>query len=116
MAEASGASLVIDAAALPLLPGAAMLAAGNVSGGARTNRDHFGGRVAIDPGVDEALRLIAFDPQTSGGLLLAVAPASLAILLDRLNAAEPGRPAGIAARHIGHITPREADATLVRIR
>ena len=45
MAAASGCSLEIDAAAVPLLEGARELVSGNVPGGGRTNRQHFGARI-----------------------------------------------------------------------
>ena len=56
MAAASGCSLEIDAAAVPLLDGARELVSGNVPGGGRTNRQHFGARITIDASVDPADR------------------------------------------------------------
>src|SRR5262245_9255471 len=72
MARASGVTLLLDSTALPVLEGALALAEANSPGGSRTNAAHFGKQVAIGPGVGEPLRLIAHDPQTSGGLLIAV--------------------------------------------
>ena len=73
MAERSGAKLVIDSAALPLYPGALALAeAGVRTGGDARNRAHLEGKVAIS--APAALDALAHDPQTSGGLLVAVAP------------------------------------------
>jgi selenide,water dikinase len=74
MAAASGCSLEIDAGRVPLIDGARALVRGNVPGGGRTNREHFGAAVsaaAIEPDLLDLL----YDPQTSGGLLVAVAPA-----------------------------------------
>ncbi len=73
MAAASGCSLEIEAAAVPLLDGARDLVTGNVPGGGRTNRQHFGARIEIAASVDAAVADLLFDPQTSGGLLMAIA-------------------------------------------
>ena len=75
MASASGACLRLNAGLLPVLPGALEYAAqGILTGGAGRNRKHLDGKVAIDPSVGEATEHLLFDPQTSGGLLMAVAP------------------------------------------
>lgn len=75
--EEKGMTLTIDAANLPILPGvAAMAAMGMVPAGSYANRDHSGAHVRIDVADQDSARLasdIVFDPQTSGGLLLAVA-------------------------------------------
>jgi selenide,water dikinase len=71
MARASSARLVFDTAALPALPGALEMArAGVETDGATHNR-----------------RFVADDPQTSGGLLAAVAGDQVGALIDGLNAA-----------------------------
>jgi len=75
MAERSGAILRFHAAALPLYPGALEAAeAGVRTGGDPRNRSHLAAHVRAD-GVSAALEAIGYDPQTSGGLLAAVAPA-----------------------------------------
>lgn len=80
---ASGVGARIDAARLPALPGALRLAgAGAVAGGTRRNLEATGAQWADD--VSEAERLLAVDAQTSGGLLLAVAPRRLPDLLAGL--------------------------------
>ena len=71
MARASGVTLSIDAARVPLFSGVAEFAAQNQSGGMAANQAHFGAAVHIDDRVDGALQLLFFDPQTSGGLLVA---------------------------------------------
>lgn len=87
MAEQSGVDLVLDLDALPLLPGAWEYAlAGMVPGGASRNRHAFAARVDGLEGLDEAWANILFDPQTSGGLLLAASPALLPRLLADLAA------------------------------
>jgi selenide,water dikinase len=71
MARASGVTLSIDAARVPLFSGVAEFAAQNQSGGMVANQAHFGAAVHIDDRVEGALQLLFFDPQTSGGLLVA---------------------------------------------
>jgi selenide,water dikinase len=106
MAAASHVTLVLDAASLPILDGALDLAMGNLPGGGRTNEAHFGAGVMVAPGVAEPLRRVAFDPQTSGGLLLAVSPDAESALLDGLRAA------GIQAAQVGLV---EAQRSGVRV-
>jgi selenide,water dikinase len=77
MAARSPAGLVIRAAAVPLLPGARRYAtAGALAGGLWRNRDYFlgEGMVRLAGGIDEATAALLWDPQTSGGLLFAIAP------------------------------------------
>jgi len=74
LARASGVTLVIDAKKLPLLRGVLAIASTNRSGGMGSNREHFGGMIQVDPALDGALELLLYDPQTSGGLLIAVSP------------------------------------------
>ncbi len=76
VAERSGVALVLDAGALPLYPGALDTAARGVrTGGDRRNRDHLAGRV--ESSATPAREAIAFDPQTSGGLLATVDAAAV---------------------------------------
>lgn len=79
VAERSGVGLRFEAAALPFYPGALAAAeAGVRTGGDARNREHLaGGRVVVGDGVSAAVEALAYDPQTSGGLLAAVAPAHL---------------------------------------
>ena len=88
MAAASRLSAEIRSGAVPLLPHAReLLAAGHLPGGSRRNLDDFRPLLDVDPGVpDDELTLLA-DAQTSGGLLLAVAPERVAELQTRLAAA-----------------------------
>jgi selenide,water dikinase len=72
MADGSGLTVRIDYAAVPRLPGVEhYLAEGCVPGGTQRNFDSYGERIAA---LDEARRDLLCDPQTSGGLLVAVAP------------------------------------------
>jgi selenide,water dikinase len=107
MAAASSVTLAFDAASLPVLDGALDLAIGNLPGGGRTNEEHFGSGVSVGPGIEEPLWRVAFDPQTSGGLLLAVSPEAEPALLDGL------RRAGIEPARVGVV---EAPQAGVRVR
>nr|MBA2311680.1 selenide, water dikinase SelD [Actinomycetota bacterium] len=72
----------VSASAVPLVTGAKELAGrGVLPGGSRRNFEAGKERVDAD-GVDESLRAVLFDAQTSGGLLMAVDPSRTAELLD----------------------------------
>ena len=90
MARASGCRLVIDVESVPLLPGALDLVEENTPGGGRTNLEHFG--TGVDRGAKADARRVAllYDPQTSGGLLIAVAPENAADLQRALHARHAG--------------------------
>jgi selenide, water dikinase len=81
MAERSGVRIELDAGSLPFFPGAREQAAAGVrTGGDRRNRDFAGPHVDAD-GVEDDLLALAYDPQTSGGLLVSV-PADRALVLQ----------------------------------
>ena len=80
MAERSEVRLVVHADAMPAMPGALEAAAAGVkTGGDPRNRELVAGRVDTD-GLDETLDILGHDPQTAGGLLVAVAPDRVAVL------------------------------------
>jgi len=98
MLRASGVSATVDAAAVPLLPGALELtAAGYVSGGTRNNMAYLEPFVSVGPGVPEPVAILLQDAQTSGGLLLATPAPALAPLLAGLGAR------GVLAAVIGRV-------------
>jgi selenide,water dikinase len=102
MAAASGCSIEIEAARVPLLDGARALARGNIPGGGRTNREHFGRGVQVAPNVDETIVDVLYDPQTSGGLLVAVPHAeSEPLLTELLHAGVPAVRIGRAVSASG---------------
>jgi selenide,water dikinase len=73
MATGSNVTLRIRASALPVLPGALRLALeGYITGGSKRNRNYLADKVHVQSQVTQDLNEIAFDPQTSGGLLIAV--------------------------------------------
>jgi len=87
MASGSSVTLVIEAAKMPLLSRAPRLAEkGYLTGGCKRNRDYLGDKMAIEPSLREGLVEVAIDPQTSGGLLIAVAKRHAAKLVDELHA------------------------------
>jgi selenide,water dikinase len=76
IARASGVTLRIDLASLPLFPGALdLVRAGVVTGASGRGRKSMADEVAVAPGCDEALVKLVFDAETSGGLLVVVAEA-----------------------------------------
>jgi selenide,water dikinase len=99
MALGSGCRLVFDSAAVPLMTGVLALVDGNVPGGTHTNREHFAATLTVRGALAPALVTVFHDPQTSGGLLAAVAPEHAAA------AREAFARAGVAATLIGTVEP-----------
>jgi selenide,water dikinase len=97
MAAASGVTITITAAALPILPGVFEMVAANKSGGMNTNREHFERDIRFGPAVSPELRDLVFDPQTSGGLLFSVSASTADQALQNLQ------KAGISASIIGDV-------------
>ncbi len=86
MAEGSAVTLVFEESDLPLLPGALeMCRAGMIPGGGRRNREFYGPRTRINDEISDAMAELAFDPQTSGGLLIAVPEDDATALLAELQ-------------------------------
>jgi selenide, water dikinase len=110
VARASRKTLRIWSGAVPVLPGVLEFArAGVAPAGLRSNRDYAAPHVAFDEAVPEPLRMALADPQTSGGLLIAVAPKRAAALERAL------RRARVEAAVIGEVraagrTPIEVSA------
>ncbi len=103
MMAASGCAAEVWAGAVPFIPGAAALAAaGNVPGGTTRNLESLAATARFDDEVGQTERILLADAQTSGGLLLAVAPADLLRLLAALKA-----HATRAAAVIGTVTAGE---------
>jgi selenide,water dikinase len=100
MAAGSGVSVRINSAKVPLLEGAMdCVRAGFIPGGLNNNRDFAECLVSYRENVPAEIRTILFDPQTAGGLLLSVARADAAALLDALKSA------GVPAMEIGEVLP-----------
>jgi len=109
MAIASKVSLALDAARLEFLPGALECSrAGFIPGGLKRNKEFVLGCVEFASGIQEDVLNLLFDPQTSGGLLLAVAATDAPQLLGDLGAQK------IPAQQVGEVLPRTQ--FLIRVR
>ena len=90
MACASKVTIEIDAKAVPLLEGALELASeGMLTSGDKTNREYVGADVEIAGSVDQTLVKLLFDPQTAGGMLIAIPEAKAEALLANLKVNYP---------------------------
>jgi selenide,water dikinase len=107
MARGSGTRFMFDANALPILAGARELAAAGVeTGGAAHNRRFVAPSLDVGPDVTPDLVTVAHDPQTSGGLLAAVAP-------DQVEAIEVAfDAAGVDRWWIGRVVEGEPGVSL----
>ena len=86
VARGSNVRLVIDRAALPLLTRAEELAEqGFVTGASHRNWAAYGAEVTLPDNLPDWQRHLLTDPQTSGGLLVAVAPDAAEGWLTRLH-------------------------------
>jgi selenide,water dikinase len=102
MAIASNVSLRIRASRVPLLEGALQCVRGGlVPGGLKANRGFAEGCVEYADDVPEELRTLLYDPQTAGGLLIAVADSDADRLLAELS------NSGISAAKIGEVLPKQ---------
>jgi selenide, water dikinase len=96
-------SLEIDHAAFVYLPGAVEAAReGHLSGGLKNNRAFIGDCAVFDGRIAPEYQDLLFDPQTSGGLLVAIAP----------EAADAARAAldrhGVSARRVGRVVAKRS--------
>ena len=86
MVEGTGVGLAIEAAAAPFFPEAREFAEmGMVPGGLHRNRDYRKNIVTVADSVPRYLEDILYDPQTSGGLLIAVPAARANDLLAKMH-------------------------------
>jgi selenide,water dikinase len=98
MALASSVSLRFRINQIPLLEGALdCIRAGHIPGGLKNNRDFAECVVGYEEGIPEELKTVLFDPQTAGGLLIAVAAENSSDLVRGL------RSAGVPAVEIGEV-------------
>ena len=74
----------------------------------KSNRTFLDGRLRIEPTADPSRLEFAFDAQTSGGLLIAVAPGHLGRLLEELQS----RGAASSAV-VGLVTERQGEAAVI---
>lgn len=103
MAKASGVTIRIDTARLPIFPQAIALAKGGLkTRGDKSNRAPLKGRYETSKSVEPVIEDLCFDPQTSGGLLLVVAPDKLEALVSALKGVN-----SLAAAVVGEVLPRQ---------
>ncbi len=108
MACASNVTIEIKSASVPLINGAMDLAAaGMLTGADKTNREYVGEDVALAEGLDSDLEKLFYDPQTAGGLLLAISEDKSAELLSDLRNKYP------RAEIIGKVSARRSRAIVV---
>jgi selenide,water dikinase len=102
MAIASGVSLRIHAARVPVLEGALQcVRAGLVPGGLKANRNFAEGCVEYADDVPPDTRTLLYDPQTAGGLLISVGASDAERLLSQLHGA------GISAAEVGEVVAKK---------
>ena len=90
MAKASNVTIQINSEAVPLLDGALELAAADLlTSGDKTNRSYVGSDVEIKESVHGDLVKLLFDPQTAGGMLIAISPSEAMAFVHRLRAKYP---------------------------
>ena len=90
MADGSGCSLYLDSSRIPILTGAREYASmGLVPEGSYRNRGYLDDLVSISSLVEEDLSDLFFDPQTSGGLLIAVSEKEGELLLEQMRETVP---------------------------
>ena len=100
MALASNVGLIIDSSKIPVLEGALdCIRAGYIPGGLKANRDFAECLVSYAETVPADVRTLLFDPQTAGGLLIAVAAEAAGPLTRALQ------DAGVPAVEISEVTP-----------
>jgi selenide,water dikinase len=106
MAEASGVTITLDLERLPLLPGALELAREGFHTRANaTNRAHVLAHAAVgEAGASDRAEFL-YDPQTSGGLLIAIPVERADALRERC---------GPATAIIGAVEPRGETALIIR--
>jgi len=100
MALASNVSLVLNSTNIPVLEGALdCIRGGHIPGGLNANRDFAECVVGYEETVPDDIRMLLFDPQTAGGLLIAVASDTATALRQALNAAN------VPAVEVGEVLP-----------
>ena len=108
MARGSGVTVEVDAGVLPFMEGVEDFASdGLIPAGSYANRRHCACRTLVMPGVDDLRAALAFDAQTSGGLVLAVPAGRVDEAKERLRAL--GEPAWA----IGRVLPLREGEQLI---
>jgi len=109
MAGGSQVTLEIEAARVPLIAGAYELAEqGLLTSGDRTNRKYVGESVHLSETISKPMASLLFDPQTAGGMLIAIDAARAEAMLERL------RETYADAAIIGRVAARGEHAIIVK--
>ncbi len=107
---ASDVTVILDCDRVPTLPGIQQLAAaGNRNRATTTNRQFVEPMMKTDGVPDRVMLDIAFDAQTSGGLLISVEPTRGDELVERLRASGAN-----SSCVVGHVTARRDSALILR--
>lgn len=107
MADGSETTIHFDTSSIPFHKEALDMAAmGFIPAGAYRNRDFAAGRVSAD-GIDKGMMDVLYDPQTSGGLLIAVSEKDAVLLERSLKDVLP------CAAVIGYVTAREGESIVI---
>jgi selenide,water dikinase len=108
MAAASQATIALVSDEVPAFDGVLELVHKNRSGGLQSNQEHFAASVEVSPSVlAERLELL-YDPQTSGGLLVAVVEERARATLMALSTA------GVKAWRVGQVLERAGPTLVIR--
>lgn len=108
LAEASGVTLEIESPLVPMMDDALDYAGrGFLTGGGGTNKHLLVSKMEMKHGLDENIESLLFDPQTSGGLLIAVGKDREESLLRVLKQEYPH------AARVGRVVPRQSTTIVV---
>jgi selenide,water dikinase len=104
MAKASRVTFNIDSASVPLLPDVVdLIKQGMLTRGDKNNREYVADSITFAESVYAEMQSALFDPQTSGGLLISLAPDNVSAFLERVP----------NSREIGHVF--ESSHVLIRV-
>ena len=102
LAKASKVTLRVEAAHVPMLPGAfALVRQKMLTRGDRTNREYVGDNLLVVVDIEKEIMSLLFDPQTAGGMLIAIPEAKSETMLAKLRETYPD------ASIIGRVVERE---------
>jgi selenide,water dikinase len=108
MLVGTGLAMIVDASSVPLLPGVQQYCEmGLLPGGLQRNREYRLPMVEVRDSVPQHLLDVMWDPQTSGGLLIALPPEEAAVLVDELAKSR------IAATVIGTIIENDKEKIII---
>jgi len=107
IATASDVTLILDLGDVPMFDGVTALAGDNRSGGLMSNQQHYQAGVECAPGLESDRVAVLYDPQTSGGLLVAVAASAADRAVSRLMSSR------VRAWRMGEIGPAKPGVRVV---